>query len=185
MTLPAGDAEAEHPLAGWLRGRVAALRATTPRRTFPAAVELVAPCACAGADPEAAWRYGNERTDHGLRVEVLVRLLTDCRCRARTRATRVTSVTLVHVRPGPHEPTDADLGWAAAASVAGAIAGVDVVSAVALSRWGWYDLRTGQQRSWVRLRARPRAVRSARDRPTPAPGSAAGRGRTTPPGSRP
>jgi hypothetical protein len=31
-----------------------------------------------------------------------------------------------------------------------------VVSAIALSRWGWYDLRTGQHRSWVRLRVRPR-----------------------------
>jgi hypothetical protein len=160
MTAPAAGTDAQHPLAHWLRARVAALRTATRRRTFPAAVELVTPDARAGTEPEASWRYGTEPTDHALRVDVLARLLTDCRCRLRQqvspRATQVNEVTLVHVRPGPHEPADLDLGWAAAASVAGAIAGVEVVSAIALSRWGWYDLRTGQHRSWVRLRVRPR-----------------------------
>lgn len=159
MTAPAADADAPHPLAGWLRARVAALRTATQCRTFPAEVELVSPGAGAGTEPDACWRYGCEPTDHGLRVDVLVRLLTGCRCRdARPTGPPLlsTRVTLVHVRPGPHEPADVDLGWAAAASVAGAIAGVEVVSAVALGRWGWYDLRTGQHRSWVRLRVRAR-----------------------------
>ncbi len=151
MTAPVADADADagrhHQLASWLRARVAALRTATRRRKFPAAVELVSPAACPGADPLATWRYGAEPTDHGLRVDVLTRLLTDCRCRD------AGPVSLVHVRPGPHEPADLDLGWAAAATVAGTIAGVEVVTAVAVSRWGWYDLRTGQRRSWVRLRA--------------------------------
>ena len=149
MTLPAADGGTPHPLAGWLRARVATLRSATQRRNFPGAVELVSPAAAAGTRPLAVWTYGAEPTDHGLRVDVLTRLLTDCRCRDAARA------SLVHVRPGPHEPTDLDLGWAAAATVAGAIAGVEVMTAVALSRWGWCDLRTGQQRSWVRLRAQP------------------------------
>ena len=154
MTAPADDAATQHPLARWLRARVAALRATTQRRNFPATVELVSPTARAGTEPVATWRYGAEPTDHGLRVDVLTRLLTDCHCRAEHQDPRLSpQVTLVHVRPGAHEPADLDLGWAAAATVAGAIAGVEVVTAVALSRWGWYDLRTGQQRSWVRLRA--------------------------------
>jgi hypothetical protein len=156
MTAPSADPAADsgaHPLARWLRARVAALRTATQRRNFPAAVELVTPAASPGAEPLATWRYGIEPTDHGLRVDVLTRLLTDCHSRTEPVSTQV---SLVHVRPGPHEAADLDLGWAAAATVAGAIAGVEVVTAVALSRWGWYDLRTGQQRSWVRLRAAQR-----------------------------
>ena len=126
---------------------MATLRSATQRRNFPGAVELVSPAAVAGTVPLAAWTYGAEPTDHGLRVDVLTRLLTDCRCCDAAHA------SLVHVRPGPHDPADLHLGWAAAAAVAGAIAGVEVTTAVAVSRWGWCDLRTGQQRSWVRLRA--------------------------------
>jgi len=161
MTVPGADTAPQHPLAGWLRARVAALRATTRRRQFPGTVEVVSPDAVAGTQPLTAWRYGTEHTDHGLRVDVLTRLLTDCRCRdpldpldPRGPTPARMQVSLVHVRPGPHEPADLDLGWAAATTAAGVIAGVEVVTAVALSRWGWCDLRTGQQRSWVRLRAR-------------------------------
>jgi hypothetical protein len=148
MTAPVAADVTPHPLARWLRARVATLRSVTRRRNFPGAVELVSPAAPAGTVPLAVWTYGDEPTDHGLRVDVLTRLLTDCRCRDTAQ------VSLVHVRPGPHDPADLDLGWAAAGTVAGAIARVEVVTAVALSRWGWYDLRTGQQRSWARLRAR-------------------------------
>jgi hypothetical protein len=157
VTVPAADTGQQHPLAGWLRARVAALRAGTRRRQFPGTVEVVSPDAVAGTRPLAIWCYGAEHTDHGLRVDVLTRLLTDCRCRdPRDPVQACTRVSLVHVRPGPHEPADLDLGWAAATTAAGVIAGVEVVTAVALSRWGWYDLRTGQQRSWVRLRAQLR-----------------------------
>jgi len=155
VTAAAVDTGPQHPLAGWLRARGAALRAATRRRQFPGTVEVVSPDAVAGSEPLTAWRYGDEHTDHGLRVDVLARLLTDCRCRdPGDPVPACTRVSLVHVRPGPHEPADLDLGWAAATAAAGVIAGVEVVTAVALSRWGWYDLRTGQQRSWVRLRAR-------------------------------
>jgi hypothetical protein len=140
----------EHPLAGWLRWRVIALRATTQRRVFPAAVELVVPDAPPGAEPLAAWVYGDEPTDHGLRVDVLVRLLTGCRCRG------VSGASLVHVRPGRHDPSDADLGWAAGAAAAADIAGVRVSTVVAVSRWGWHDLASDAQRSWLRARDRQR-----------------------------
>ena len=80
MTTPVDDG-APHPLAGWLRARVATLRSATQRRNFPGSVELVSPTAVAGAVPLAVWTYGAEPTDHGLRVDVLTRLLTDCRCR--------------------------------------------------------------------------------------------------------
>jgi hypothetical protein len=136
------------PLAGWLRARVLALRASTRRRLFPAAVEVVAADAAAGAAPLAAWCYGAERCDHALRVDVLVRMLTDCRCRGVSRA------VLVHVRPGTHEPGDDDLGWAAAGVAAGAISGVRLVAVLVVSRWGWHDLHSGDERSWVRPRRR-------------------------------
>jgi hypothetical protein len=134
------------PLARWLRARVLALRASTRRRTFPPTVELVAADAAAGDAPLAAWCYAGEDCDHGLRVDVLVRMLTDCRCHGVSRA------VLVHVRPGPHEPADTDLGWAAAGSVAAAIADVELASVLLVSRWGWLDLVSGAQRSWVRPR---------------------------------
>jgi hypothetical protein len=139
-----------HPLAGWLRSRVLALRATTRRRVFPASVELVPADATASTEPVAVWVYGDEPTDHGLRVDVLVRLLTDCRCRGVTRA------GLVHVRPGRHDPSDADLGWAAASAAAEDIAAVRVSAVVAVSRWGWRDLASGAERSWERPRDRSR-----------------------------
>ncbi len=137
-----------HPLDRWLRARVIALREATRRRVFPAGIELVAPAAGAEEPALAAWAYAEDAGDHGLRVDVLVRLLTDCACRG------VPALTLVHVRPGPHEPGDLDLAWLSAARVAGPITGVEVPTVVVVSRWGWLDLTTDAQRSWVRARRR-------------------------------
>ncbi len=136
------------PLAGWLRDRVLALRASTRRRSFPSSLEVVAAGAAPGDAPHAAWCYGSEPCDHGLRVDVLVRMLTDCRCRGLSR------VALVHVRPGPHEPADHDLAWAAAGTAAAPIAEVELATVLVVSRWGWLDLASGVQRSWVRPRGR-------------------------------
>jgi hypothetical protein len=140
-------AASPHPLGRWLRARVIRLREATRRRVFPAAVELVAPGADAGDAPVATWVH-DEPPDHALRVDVLVRLLTDCRC----GGLRV--VSLVHVRPGPHEPGDLDLAWLAAARIAAQISGVELVTVLVLSRWGWLDLLTGAERSWARPRRR-------------------------------
>jgi hypothetical protein len=117
-------------------------------RLFAGRVELVAAEPGSADDPVAAWAYGDFEAalDHALRVDVLVRLLTGCACQG------VRAVSLVHVRSGPHEPGDHDLAWAAAARVAAGISGVDVDRVVALSRWGWHDLGSGTQRTWVRLR---------------------------------
>lgn len=147
MPTPAAATPA-HPLAPWLRARVLALRASTRRRVFPGSVELVPAGGAAGEAPVASWRYDEEPLDHALRVDVLVRLLTDCACRG------VWRVGLVHVRPGSHEPTDLDFGWAAAGATAASISGVDVHSVLVVSRWGWLDLRSGATRRWVRPRDR-------------------------------
>lgn len=139
-----------HPLAPWLRARVLALRDATVRRSFPGAVELVAAGSAPGRAPVAGWTYGKEQSDHALRVDVLLRLLTDCGARGVARA------SLVHVRPGWHEPGDVDLGWAAASGTAADISGVAVDSVLLVSRWGWYDLGSGEERTWARPRSRRR-----------------------------
>jgi hypothetical protein len=147
-TMVAMPAPPTDPPAAWLRARVLALRTHTRCRVFPGSVEVVPADLAADGAPAAAWEYGGEPGDHALRVDVLVRLLTDCRCRGLRR------VHVVHVRAGPHEPGDLDLGWAAAASVAGEVSGTDVAGVLMVSRWGWCDLRTGAGRTWVRLRSR-------------------------------
>jgi hypothetical protein len=139
-----------HPLARWLRARVLLLRDATVRRSFPGAVELVAAGSPPGRAPVSLWTYGEEQSDHALRVDVLLRLLTDCAARG------VTRVSLVHVRSGWHEPGDLDLGWAAASGTAGDISGVAVDSVLLVSRWGWCDLGSGEERSWARPRTRRR-----------------------------
>jgi hypothetical protein len=133
----------------WLRARVLALRESTPCRVFPGRIEVVAAGATATDRALAGWTYGGaDALDHALRVDVLVRLLTDCGCRG------AGTVNLVHVRPGPHETGDHDLAWAAASRIATGISGVEVERVVAVSRWGWRDVATGAERSWVRLRRR-------------------------------
>ncbi|MPZ63582.1 MAG: hypothetical protein GEU93_20350, partial [Propionibacteriales bacterium] len=103
-----------HPLGPWLRWRVAEVRAGTRRRIFPAVVEVVPSAGMPGSAATAAWEYGGEAGDHALRVDVLVRLLSG----------RAGPLTVVHVRPGWHDCTDPDMGWAAAGRVAGDIAQV-------------------------------------------------------------
>lgn len=146
--MPTTSAPAAHLLDAWLRARVLRLRESTTRRCFPASVELTPPAADRTAEAACAWCYGNASTDHALRVDVLVRLLTDCRCRG------VRTTFMVHVRPGPHEPGDHDFAWGCAARAAAGVTGVAVPGVIALGRWGWSDLDTGAQRSWVRLRRR-------------------------------
>jgi hypothetical protein len=144
-----------HPLARWLRRRVLQLRASTRCRVFPGVVELVATASPSQAGDSAAdetvaasWVYGDQPGDHALRVDVLVRLLTAA------RTTASTDVSLVHVRPGRHDPDVLDHAWVAAARAAGDIAGVRVARVVAVSRWGWHDVGSAQHRTWVRPRRR-------------------------------
>ncbi|MDP9392222.1 MAG: hypothetical protein M3P89_12800 [Actinomycetota bacterium] len=126
----------------WLRGRVALLRRTTRCRHFPASLEVVAVGTAAGAPAAATWSADDTRLDHALRVEVLVRLLTG----------RAHPLAVVWVRPGHHDPGDGDFAWLAASRVAADVALASVPAVVVVSRWGWTELVTGAQRSWVRLR---------------------------------
>lgn len=56
------------------------------------------------------------------------------------------------LRRGTAEPTDLDRCWASAATRTFAIAGLPPPTLHALAREGWIDLRTGQRRTWRRLR---------------------------------
>lgn len=128
--------------ARWLRWRVAALRASTRCRQFPATLEIVPVEHDAGAAAPVRWTLPGEPLDHALRVEVLARLLRPGQ-----------PLAVVAVRPGDPEPDDADYAWLAAACTATEVTGADVDAVVALSRWGWSDLLSGAHRRWRRLRA--------------------------------
>jgi len=134
------------PWVPWLRHRVAALRASTVRRTFPGSVEVVGPPEAAGSDLSPTRCAGDGRLlDRGLRVDVLCRLMP---CTPG-------EVAVVVVRPGHHEtPTETDRAWVGAAFAAAGVRGQQLIGVVLVSRWGWLDLLSGQRRSWKRLRIR-------------------------------
>ncbi|HEV8054881.1 MAG TPA: hypothetical protein VGP51_00165 [Nocardioidaceae bacterium] len=136
--LTAGPTAAFGP---WLRWRVAALRGSTRQRRFTASVEVADAGRAAGLPAPAGWLCPAETLDHALRVEVLLRLLAPGG-----------RLAVVLVRPGRHDPGDDDYAWLAAAPVAADVASAQLCAVVVLSRWGWLDLLTGEQRSWVRLR---------------------------------
>lgn len=80
--------------------------------------------------------------DVALRTEMVSSLLEDCES---ARAAWL-------VRPGLPEPHDSDLAWLAAAARAFAMHGRDLETFHAITRYGWLDVRTGDSRSWRRLR---------------------------------
>ncbi|HET6626062.1 MAG TPA: hypothetical protein VFG63_06700 [Nocardioidaceae bacterium] len=55
-------------------------------------------------------------------------------------------------RPGEPHPHDLDLEWLAAATVAFGIHGRSLAGFYAITRAGWLDVRTGERRTWKRLR---------------------------------
>lgn len=55
-------------------------------------------------------------------------------------------------RPGVPEPHDLDLRWYAAAVRAFAAHEADLVAFLAVTRTGWWEVPTGQRRTWRRLR---------------------------------
>ena len=136
-------------LAAWLRVRTRRLRQDSIRRRFPAELEIVAAVPPEPtAPPLASWVGAGQADDHGLRVEVLIRLLAAVSADGAANSERA----LIHVRPGPPELADSDFAWWSAARCTHGIAGVDVVRMVALTRWGWVDVASGAVKTWARLR---------------------------------
>lgn len=90
-----------------------------------------------------------EPLDHTLRCEVVAALL------ARAVADEPAPVAWL-ARPGPLGWHDLDARWWPAFAAAYAEAGV-LLTAVVVTKAGWYDPRTGLRREWKRLRYRTAA----------------------------
>ena len=124
-----------------LRQEVGMLRARESRRVFDASINV-------------GWLAGERDTfvvraqdlpavDAALRIDVLSSLVEQA------PAERV-GVWLV--RPGQPHPHDLDLEWLAAAGIAFGIHGREPAGFHTITRSGWLDVRTGERRTWKRLR---------------------------------
>jgi hypothetical protein len=124
-----------------LRLEVGRLRAETSRRRFDPVVhvgmlgEAYRACRVPALDPVV---------DAGTRTEVVLRLLEE--------DAEHTAACLWLARPGEPRLEDADLAWLAAAVRAFGVVGRQLEGAWAVTRTGWLDLRTGERRTWKRLR---------------------------------
>lgn len=91
-------------------------------------------------------------TDHALRTDIVAALLA--RAVRQHRADRLPGEPIVWLtRPGGFEPQDADMDWLAAARSAAGEAQLPLTMVV-VTRQGWRDPRSGERRTWVRLRER-------------------------------
>lgn len=127
--------------AGALRLEVGRLRQRESRRVFDVHVYL----GTLGGDRDCfvVRRQDVPAMDAALRREVVFALLVNA-------PESMTSMWLT--RPGPPEPFESDLAWLLAAEAAFAMHERVLASFHVITRYGWRDVRTGQQRTWKRLR---------------------------------
>lgn len=127
-------------VAAVLRREVGELRRRESRRRFDAQVYVGA---LGGTRDSFVVRARDlPAMDVALRTEVVSSLVEEC----------VSARAAWLVRPGLPEPHDSDLEWLAATTRAFAMHGRPLESFHAITRYGWLDLRTGESRSWRRLR---------------------------------
>jgi hypothetical protein len=127
-----------HPL---LRQEVGMLRDRESRRVFDVSVHVGQ---IAGERDSFVVRAQDlPAVDAALRIDVLSSLV------AQSPADALTAWV---TRPGEPAPHDLDLAWMAAASVAFGINGREADGFYAITRTGWLDVRTGERRTWKRLR---------------------------------
>lgn len=125
-----------------LRTEVGRLRARESRRIFDTSIVVGLP----GQTDRASFvvRARDEpAVDAALRTDVLCRLLEQ-----RSVATPVVLV----IRAGMPTAHDIDLQWLAAADMAFGVHGEVLNGFYAITRAGWLDVRTGERRTWARLR---------------------------------
>lgn len=124
-----------------LRTAVGQLRARETHRRFDAVVHV----GRLGSDhvscPVPA---GDPVLDAGTRTEVVLRLLE-------TRHEQGAASVWV-TRPGEPDLQDSDLAWLSAAGRAFAAVGCRLDGFWSVTRTGWLDVRTGERRTWKRLR---------------------------------
>ncbi len=140
--------------AAWRR-EVGLFRAAYPRWTPPLAVHVGLP-----AGPrrtlEIPWPVPAEY-DEGLRRDLAATLLAGWLddlevegsggvCEHMQRGCAWMS------RPGAQDTHDQDHGWHAALSWAGGAHAVELTCFRVVTKAGWVDLRTGERRTWARLR---------------------------------
>lgn len=124
-----------------LRTEVGLLRQRETRRVFDTVVHV----GTLGGDHDS-WvsrRQDAPVVDAALRTDVVSALL---------ERTAGLGDTLWLTRAGRPEAYDEDLDWLSAATTAFAQHGRDVGDCYAVTRYGWRDVRTGESRTWRRLR---------------------------------
>jgi hypothetical protein len=109
-----------------LRQEVGRLRARESRRRFDAAVHVGRLGATCGSCPVPT---GDPVLDAGTRTEVVLRLLE-----------------------AGDPTTGSDLAWLSASCRAFATVGCSLEGFWTVTRTGWLDVRTGERRTWKRLR---------------------------------
>ncbi|MEZ5095208.1 MAG: hypothetical protein R2731_03255 [Nocardioides sp.] len=129
--------------AAW-RAEVLALRDAHRSRSFPPALYVGIPGGLRRGVPADAG------LDHGLRADLTAALLA----RHRLLEDHRPAVAWL-CRPGLSSWHDLDAAWLPAVAQAFLEAGEEP-GFVVLTRTGWYDPRTGEGRSWKRLRHRSR-----------------------------
>ena len=90
--------------------------------------------------------------DAGMRTELVCRLLERLAARSQREGWSPGRATVWLTRPGEPTAQDTDLAWMAAADAACRESGAELDGFWAVTRSGWLDLRTGDTRTWRRLR---------------------------------
>lgn len=124
-----------------LRREVGMFRARESRRVFDAAVNVGLPSG--SRDSFVVRAQDIPAIDAALRVDVMLALLADSRPDWKTAWLS---------RSGGVEAHEADLDWLRAATSAFAIHGRKLDGFYVVTRTGWRDVRTDEQRTWQRLR---------------------------------
>lgn len=127
-----------------LRTEVGLLRQRETRRVFDTVIHV----GTVGAECDSfVVRAGDlPVVDTALRTDVVAALLDRSDAPARM---------LWLTRAGAPEPYDEDVAWLAAARTAFAMHGRTLDGCYVVTRYGWRDVRTGEGRTWRRLRLAP------------------------------
>ena len=126
-----------------LRQEVGRLRARESRRRFDTTVHVGRLGATCGSCPVPT---GDPVLDAGTRTEVVLRLLEA------GGPTAGGALGVWVTRPGEPVLQDSDLAWLSASYRAFATAGCPLEGFWTVTRTGWLDVRTGERRTWKRLR---------------------------------
>jgi hypothetical protein len=131
--------------------RVSALRVSIATRRLTPSLSISPLDGLGLAEGDVAWWSGEPTRaadppplDWHLRREIATRLLSHAPGRR---------VVALWTRPGPLEPSDGDIAWAAALRHAAAGYGGLAPTLLTVTRWGWFALPDDVRREWQPRRA--------------------------------